>query len=199
MDSNNNPLQFPINRRTAIKQFAIACGLALSAQSLASFAASFSQPIDQGRRKARLLNASQLSLVKALGELIIPTTDTPGAIAADVHTFIDFQLAHCFAKEDKQVILTGLKSLEQQAEARHQRAFLLCERNQQIILLTDMEAARQGFTKDDRYFFKQFKALVVAGYYTSEIGATQELVYAAVPGGYKAIKFATVGKAWALF
>jgi hypothetical protein len=198
-NDNNAPAAQGIDRRTALKQLAIACGLALSTQSLSLMAASFTLPTDPSRKKNKSLNAQQLTLVRELGELIIPTTDTPGAIAADVHTFIDHQLAYCFNAQEQQAIFAGLAKLDAQAQAQHAAVFLACDKTKQIALLTDMEAARNGFDQDDRNFFKQFKALVVFGYYTSEIGATQELAYSAIPGGYKAIKFAEVGKAWALF
>lgn len=188
-----------IDRRTALKQLALACGLALSAQSVSLMAAGFSIPTDQHRKKNKALTAQQLTLVRELGEIIIPTTDTPGAIAAEVHHFIDHQLAYCFSEQETNQILSGLKKLEVQAQARHKKSFSTTEKAEQIALLSDMEAGRAGFNESDRKSFKQFKALVVFGYYTSEIGATQELVYAAVPGGYHAIKFAEVGKAWALF
>lgn len=194
-----SPLAGGIDRRTALKQLALACGLALSAQSLALMAAEFSSPTDQGRKRNKALDPQQLALVRELGEIIIPTTETPGAIAAEVHNFIDHQLAYCFSAQEQAKIFAGLKKLEEQAQARHKKSFIATSKAEQIALLTDMETERAGFTADDRAAFKQFKALVVFGYYTSEIGATQELVYAAVPGGYKAVKFAEVGKAWALF
>lgn len=198
-NDNNAPAAQGIDRRTALKQLAITCGLALSTQSLTLMAASFTLPADQLRRKNKALNAQQLTLVRELGELIIPTTDTPGAISAEVHTFIDFQLAYCFNTQEQHIIFAGLAKLDTQANEQHAASFIACDKAKQIALLTDMEAARNGFTQSDRQFFKQFKALVVFGYYTSEIGATQELAYSAIPGGYKAIKFADVGKAWALF
>lgn len=188
-----------IDRRTALKQLALACGLALSAQSLSLMAAGFALPTDHKRRKNKALDSSQLALVRELGEIIIPTTDTPGAIAANVHHFINHQLAYCFSAEEKNAILSCLKKIEAQAQARYQQPFIATGKAEQIALLGDMEAGRSGFDMDDRKAFKQCKALVVFGYYTSEIGATQELLYAAVPGGYHAIKFADVGKAWALF
>lgn len=187
-----------IDRRSALKQLALACGLALSAQSWSAMAVSFSMPKDLARRKNTALNAQQLSLVRVLGEIIIPTTDTPGAIAAGVHDFINHQLTYCFNAAEQQVILLGLEKIDARAQAQHQHNFLTCNKVQQHNLLTDMEAAQNGFTATDRQAFKQFKSLVAFGYYTSEIGATQELAYAAIPGGYKAIKFAEIGKAWAL-
>ena len=47
-------------------------------------------------------------------------------------------------------------------------------------------------------FFRQLKELTLAGYYTSEVGATQELQWLAAPGRYDAdVPLAEVGRAWA--
>ena len=188
-----------VSRRDAIKQLAFACGLALSANSLSALAAGFIPPTDFSRRKKTLLSADQLALVRELGEIIIPTTDTPGAIAAGVHDFINHFAVYCANATEQQALLSGLKRIDDSAQARFGTSFLTASNPQQIQLLTNMEQASDGFTAADRQFFKQLKALVTFGYYTSEIGATQELAYLAIPGGYKGnFKFKDVGKAWAL-
>lgn len=47
-------------------------------------------------------------------------------------------------------------------------------------------------------FFRQLKELTLAGYYTSEPGATQELQWLAAPGRWDAdVPLAEVGRAWA--
>ncbi len=47
-------------------------------------------------------------------------------------------------------------------------------------------------------FFRTLKELTLAGYYTSEIGATQELQWQAAPGEYRAdVPLSEVGRAWA--
>ncbi len=49
-------------------------------------------------------------------------------------------------------------------------------------------------------FFRQLKELTLAGYYTSEVGATQELQWLAAPGRYDAdlpLAEAGTGRAWA--
>jgi hypothetical protein len=46
-------------------------------------------------------------------------------------------------------------------------------------------------------FFRTMKELTLLGYYTSQIGATQELKYARVPGRFDGcVPFATIGRAW---
>ncbi len=180
-------------RRTAIKQVAAICGLALSASSLSALATVVTPPTDMNRSKQTLLDKDQLALVRELGEMIIPTTDTPGAIAAGVHDFINHFTVYCATKEEQQGLLDFLNRLN------NNTPFLQLGKQQQIDLLNNMEQAKNGFTQADRSNFKQFKALVLFGYYTSEIGASQELAYLAIPGGYKGnFKFKEIGKAWAL-
>jgi len=188
-----------VSRRDAIKQLALACGLMLSASSLSALAASITPPTDLTRSKKTLLNADQLALVRELGEIIIPTTDTPGAATAGVHDFINHFIVYCASGDEQQALLAGLKRIDDSAQARFNKPFLGASKAQQTELLTKMEQASDGFTATDRQLFKQFKALVTFGYYTSEIGASQELAYLAIPGGYKGnFKFKEIGKAWAL-
>ena len=47
-------------------------------------------------------------------------------------------------------------------------------------------------------FFRQLKELTLAGYYTSEAGATEELQWSAAHGRWEAdVPLADVGRAWA--
>jgi hypothetical protein len=187
------------SRRSAIKQLALFCGLALSANSLSALAASVLAPTDFTRSKKTLLNPDQLALVRELGEIIIPTTDTPGAIAAGVHDFINHFVVYCADKDEQQMLLGGLQTIDNAAQKNFKKTFLALEKTRQIELLTQMEKATNGFTQADRVLFKKFKALVTFGYYTSEIGATKELAYLAIPGGFKGdFKFSDIGRAWAL-
>lgn len=188
-----------ISRRDAIKHLAIFCGLTLSASSLSALAAVVSSPTDMNRSKQTLLDKNQLALVRELGEIIIPTTDTPGAITAGVHDFINHFVVYCASKDEQQLLVDFLTRIERSAQDQFKQPFLLLDKKQQGDLLNNMEQATNGFGQNDRKAFKQFKALVVFGYYTSEIGASQELAYLAIPGGYKGnFKFKEIGRAWAL-
>ncbi|AQT60635.1 gluconate 2-dehydrogenase subunit 3 family protein [Cellvibrio sp. PSBB023] len=188
-----------VSRRAALKQLALACGLALSASSLSALAASFSAPTDFSRSKKTLLTAKQLELVRALGDIIIPATDTPGAVAAGVHDFINHYTAYCASSAEQQQLLATLARIESAAHDEFKTAFTALTNAQQLQLLNAMEQAQNGFSQADRKGLKQLKALVVFGYYTSEPGATQELAYLAIPGGYKGnFKLKEIGRAWAL-
>lgn len=183
-------------RRTALKQMALMFGLSLSAQSLDALAATVKGTMPH---VTKFFNPDQLQMAGEIADLIIPTTETPGALAVNVHGFMDTYLAECVSKDDQKKFLDGLKKINSVAEDKFHKTFLACSHKQHIQLLTALEKNDLGFTAADKDFFRQFKSLTLFGYYTSEVGATQELAYLAVPGGYQGnFPFAKIGKAWAL-
>jgi hypothetical protein len=183
-------------RRIALKQMAVLFGLSLSAQSLDTLAATVKGTMPHS---TKFLTPEQLQMTGEIADLIIPTTDTPGALAVNVHGFLDAYLADCVSKDEQQKFLDGLQKLNSVANNKFRKPFLTCTQKQRVQLLTAIEQSDLGFTNTDKDFFRFFKSLTLFGYYTSEVGATQELAYLAVPGGYQGnVPFASVGKAWAL-
>jgi len=201
MPHNNKPkdelgAEIENPRRIALKQMALLFGLSLSAQSLNVLAATVkgTMPLT-----TKFFTPDQLQMTGVIADLIIPTTDTPGALAVNVHGFLDIYLAECVSKYDQEKFLNGLKKINAVAENKFRKTFLNCTQKQQTQLLTAIEKSDSGFTPDDKGFFTQLKSLTLFGYYTSEVGATQELAYLAIPGGYQGnFPFANIGKAWAL-
>lgn len=152
-------------------------------------------PLDWNRRirvgdPLRALDPQQGELVATIADLIIPATDTPGARAAGVHQFIDLTLAEWYDAADRQRFLAGLADVDARAQAAHGAPFLRCTPAQQAAVLTALDeqlaAQRDAKTAPDKPFFQMLKGLTLVGYYTSEIGATQELHSQIVPGRYDA-------------
>ena len=201
MQHNNNfadalKVESESSRRTALKQMALLFGLSLSAQSLDVLAATVKATMPL---TTKFFTPDQLQMTGVIADLILPTTDTPGAIAVNVHGFLDNYLAECVSKYDQEKFLNGLKKINSIADSKFHKPFLSCTQKQHIQLLTAIEKSDSGFTPDDKNFFTQFKSLTLFGYYTSEVGATQELAYLAIPGGYQGnFPFSNIGKAWAL-
>lgn len=187
------------DRREMIRYLALASGLVLMPASLESLAA-FSKPTDLTRLgKKGLLNAEQLALLADVSDVIIPATDTPGALAAKAHEFINQFAISCLDVNEQNQILETLDKIAIEANKKSNTGFNTLSTAQKIQLLTEFEQGKSPFTLKDRENFKQLKSWIVFAYYTSEPGATQELSYLAIPGGYKGnVKFSSVGKAWAL-
>jgi gluconate 2-dehydrogenase gamma chain len=141
---------------------------------------------------APVFTAAQRSLVAALSERVMPTTDTPGAIAAGVPEYIEHMLGDWAVDDDRGVILAGLAAIEARSLADYKVSAAKAKPAQQDALLT---LAMNGGIPNGAPFFEAFRQLVVTGYFTSEVGITQERHYLPVPGEYDgAYPYSKVGK-----
>ncbi|MBT4518813.1 MAG: gluconate 2-dehydrogenase subunit 3 family protein [Halieaceae bacterium] len=147
-----------------------------------------------------ILDKPQMALLQALVDCIIPDTDTPGASAAGVQEFIHYLLGKWYAPDKHARFARGLTALNEHAVGKYGSAFIACNSKQREQLLTDLEALHQSPEQKSELteFVVWVKELTVLGYYTSEVGASQELNYLAIPGPYSGcIDFAEVGRTWA--
>lgn len=144
-----------------------------------------------------IFSQPDMVLLRDICALVIPKTSTAGAAEVDTHGFIDNQLYHCHSSEDQQKVTSILLKINAIALQRHKEHFSSTTTAQQLALLTDLEKPDGGFDDTDKSQFKFLKSQIVFGYYTSEVGASQELEYLAIPGGFTgSIPYDSVGKAW---
>jgi len=145
----------------------------------------------------RSLNSHQNETVVAMIDQIIPATDTPGAKGARVNEFIDVILTDWATEDERQNFLNGLADVDKQSNELFAKDFTAASPAQQLTLLRAMdevamsvprELPHHGNTVPERdaqlkgMFFKVFKGITLHGYYTSEIGYTQELKLQIIPG-----------------
>ena len=124
----------------------------------------------------KALSAAQLETVATLAELMIPTTETPGARAALVDRFVDTVMASA-TPADRDRFLTGLAWMDTRSTALYGKPFTGASPEQQAELLTKL-AAPSGHAGDDAPgvpFFTAIKQMTIAGYYSTKIGLEQEL------------------------
>ena len=144
----------------------------------------------------RTLNPHQNATVIAMTDLIIPETNTPGAKGTRVNEFIDLILTEWANDEERAKFLTGLADVDKQSNELFGKDFVNASPAQQTALLRSIDdeaMARHGtpptanpVTTHDRQmegdFWHVFKRITLSGYYTSEIGFTQELKLTIIPG-----------------
>jgi gluconate 2-dehydrogenase gamma chain len=124
----------------------------------------------------------QRMLVSAISERIVPTTDTPGAIAAGVPAFIEMMLADWYEPTDRNEFMAGLGVLRGYTEIQYATPFAsLAPEEQDLVLTAAMQGRISGLSGN---FFEHCRQLTILGYYSSEIGCKQERVYVPVPGRY---------------
>ena len=198
-----------MDRREAVKRISALLGFAVSGPTMAGILSGCQAT--QG--PFRTLTQNQHDLLAIMSEHIIPTTDTPGAKEAGVADFIDAMLTDFYSEERRESFLQGLAEVDDLAKEELGKAFGKCSDAEQFELLDKLdneafpdldamgEAERKAFEEkrraQGRPFIATLKELTISGYYTSEIGATQELhLNPSIP--YRGdIPFSEVGKAWA--
>jgi Gluconate 2-dehydrogenase subunit 3 len=188
-------------RREALRRTAILLGGVLSAPAIAGVLAGCDSRSAGDTWAPRALSNEQGELVATIAEHIIPETDTPGARAAGVHVFIDKMLAEHYAPDDKQRVLDGLAGIDARTWEECDRDFLDCSATEQraVLIRIDQEAFAAPPNRRDVHWFRTLKELTLLGYYTSEIGATQELRHVAVPGRADGcVPFTEIGRTWAV-
>ena len=202
MSTENELNQLQQSRRKFLRGFGkaiggTAIGAAMSG-TMMNTALAFTRGQDSSLVAGKVFNQPQMFMLKQICAQVIPTTDTPGAHQVDTHGFIDNQLMLCFPKKIQKAQVQLLKLIQRTAQKRYGKLFVKTSDKEQVELLTDIDVGKGGFNQKQRKLFKQLKSLIAFGYYTSEVGMTDELRYLAVPGGYKGqISYTTGEGAWA--
>ena len=119
-----------------------------------------------------LFDQHQNETVVVLSELIIPTTDTPGAKAAKVNEYIDLML-HDVDPDRGHTFLKGLGWLDGHAIGLHGSPFVALDEAQQVEILESLARGKDPELKPGAEFFAKLKRMTVEGYYTSRIGIAE--------------------------
>ena len=148
----------------------------------------------------KTLDPHQNATVTTIAELIIPATDTPGAKGAKVNEFIDLLLTEWYEPAETKQFLAGLADVDAQSKKTFSADFVDCTPAQQTELLKQLDAEAMDFAAEQKRavakssasplqqtaptpsnFFYTMKKLTLTGYYTSEIGFSQELGKSIIP------------------
>jgi Gluconate 2-dehydrogenase subunit 3 len=122
--------------------------------------------------------AATRAFVERLCDIIIPDSDTPGARRAGVPSFVFVALAHGLADAGPADLGLLLEAVRTSA-ARDPHGLSLPQLQSAI---AQIDAA--AYQSRDSYWAR-LKKVIILGYYTSQIGAAQELQYAPVPGRFE--------------
>lgn len=161
--------------------------LGLLSKSVASIA---------GDAPPNFLSDEQFSMVERIIDLIIPETDTPGALRAGVHRFIDLMLVEWASPARQAQFVAGLEDIDGRAREFGVDGFVAASADQQTHLLRAMDKERIA-NDGTNSFFGELRKLVLFAYYTSEVGATVELQHQPVPVDYlPCVPVDEIGRAW---
>jgi hypothetical protein len=115
----------------------------------------------------RTLSAAQQALVERVADLVIPRTDTPGALDVEVPALIDLLLTEWFTEEESQALLRKVDAIDAAARDLGATSFVALAPAAQMALLTELDARRDE-KEGAAAGFRELKSLTVFGYFTSE-------------------------------
>ena len=192
------------SRRDLLKTIAMLTGGAVVGGSL------FMQGCKSNDSKVLNFSPTQISLLDEIGETIIPTTDSPGAKAAEIGKFMKTIVGDCYTGEQQKAFTAGLDGFDALCKKQNSKSFMECSAEQRKAFLVSLEKEAKPFddkvdaedkiAKDAakakgyeaelayqskaRHYYTMMKQLTLWGYFSSEVGMTQARQYLPVPTKY---------------
>jgi hypothetical protein len=141
------------------------------------------------KKTAAAFSTDDVAYLNEIADTILPTTQTPGAKAANVGQFMTVMVNDCYDEKDQKAFHDGMTKLNDEMKKKHKVDFMKATPEQRTAFLTDLDKEQKDFMKnkkeeDPAHYFRMMKELTLLGYFTSEIGAKQARRYVAVPGRY---------------
>ena len=135
---------------------------------------------------------AQRRIVAAMTDVIIPRTDTPGALDAGVSRYIELMAANWFNAAEAVIFAAGLQDMETRIPAEFGAPFDQLSHAQQLQIMEAMEEDAADSTWyefgnvmrefiSEAPFICQIKELTIWGFFTSEEGSSQVLRYDPMP------------------
>ena len=187
-----------MDRREFVKQLSTGMGAALTPGVMGAILSGCQPEAEPGS----LLAARDAEILGSLADAIIPRTETPGAIDAGVPQYIEMMLEHFTPAEHVETFRAQLEWISSWLAGQDVRRLEDVSADKLTGFLTDLDnqAFGDGAAGDvppgEPPLFAVLKPLTVAGFYTSQVGAQQEL-HQTPFGEYRELPFDEVGKTWA--
>ncbi|MFD2202146.1 gluconate 2-dehydrogenase subunit 3 family protein [Shivajiella indica] len=172
-----------MNRRDAIKSVALMMGGAMvGANAILTGCAPEDQIVGLE------FSPKDIAFLDEIGEAIIPSTDTPGAKATKIGEFMQMMVKDTYNAEQQTKFVEGLNLIQKDFKKAKGKDFMEVSVEERTNYLNELQANGKATIESDPALVGQIlgmlKDLTVLGYFTSEIGATQQLRYFEVPGRY---------------
>ncbi len=181
-----------VDRRVFLHRAAWLLGAALSPGCVGAVLGR--DPEEALRTETRVLDADQAAVLERMVDRILPATETPGALDAEVPAFIDFVLAEGASEAHRQRIAEGLEALDARARERHGAPFTGLAAESADALLRETEGQEFASAPPgggvpfgpavEKPFFASIKEWTVVGFLTSELGATALRTHSHMPGRF---------------
>ena len=129
----------------------------------------------------RFYSEPEMRLVTRVSDLLIPRTETPGALDVNVPGFLDGLMTEWASADTQREHRASLAQLHVELDRLAGGAFVsTTERQAEAALATFDQEVYSGAREDSGY--RNLKSLIAQSYFATEAGALQEQGWVAVPG-----------------
>jgi hypothetical protein len=128
------------------------------------------------------LTESQLALVGAVADTILPRSDTPGATDVGVPAFVNVIVSENYPDDDRTAFVAGLDAIEARAKTDGGAPFAELSPEVRGKIIAAIESGERRSEPGRTYW--RLKGLVVHGYFTSEQVSKDVLKVQITPGKF---------------
>jgi hypothetical protein len=129
----------------------------------------------------KFFKGDEAKVVTAVADIILPHTDTSGALDVNVPAFIDSMLDAVYDADAQARFRNGCAEF---AAAKAGKSFLDQDRDAQTATVKQALEAAVSADAQPRPFIMMARELTLLGFYTSQPGITENMEYQAVPTAY---------------
>lgn len=152
---------------------------------------------------------TEAKTITLLLDMILPRTDTPGALDVKSHIFIDKVIAEGYDKEGQDNMRAEIAAFNEKCKLTYGDIFIDLSEEDRIKVLKEEEASSGKFSpgvwgtsvgpQETIGFYRSMKSMAIWAYFTSEEIGENVLNYDPIPGKYEPCKpLSEVGNKWSL-
>lgn len=197
-----------MDRRKALQKTGLLAGSALAMPTLFSLLQSCKTESRLGWQPL-FLTDHEAKTISAVVDMILPRTDTPGALDVKVDMFIDKVWAKTTDEKGQQKIRVEIAAFDATCTSDFSDVFINLSEKERREMLKVEEATSGKFNpgvwgktigdQEPIGFYRSLKSMAIWAYFTSEEIGENVLNYDPVPGDYKGcIPLSDVGNRWSL-
>jgi len=197
-----------MDRRKALKKTGLLAGAAIAIPSMLSLLQSCK---DESRLDWQPLffTEDEAKTLSTLVDMILPRTDTPGALDVKADLFIDKVISKTYDEEGQKHMRSEIAAFNEDCKKNFGNVFIDLDESQRIEVLKAAEKSSGKFNpgvwgktigeQEPIGFYRSIKSMAIWAYFTSEEIGENVLSYDPVPGNFEAcIPVSEVGNRWSL-
>lgn len=197
-----------MNRRKALKQTGLLAGGAICVPSFLSLLQSCANE-NRLDWQPQFFEEKEAHIISTLVDMILPRTDTPGALDVKADMFIDKVIARTYDEKGQAAMRKQIDAFNAECKKDYGDDFHRLSTTDRVEVLKAAEANSGKFNpgvwgttvgeQEPVGFYRSFKSMAIWAYFTSEEMGEKVLSYDPIPGGFEPCKpVSEVGNRWSL-